>query len=77
VAKWTVESLLNKSLLFADNHAIIATTRWPSSGSMCWIQRIMNTNWNMCCKTKITAIKENGYFGANIVIDSRVTEQMN
>jgi hypothetical protein len=31
----------------------------------------------MCCKTKITAIKENGYFGANIVIDSRVTEQMN
>jgi len=31
----------------------------------------------MYCKTKINAIKENGYFRANIVIDSRVTEQMN
>jgi len=31
----------------------------------------------MYCKTKITIIKENDYFGANIVIDNRVTEQVN
>ena len=73
---WINHGVLD-TLLFADNHAIIAATRWPSSVSMCVIQHIMNTNWNMYCKTKITAIKKNGYFGANIVIDIRVTEQMN
>ena len=31
----------------------------------------------MYCKTKIIAIKENDYFAANMVIDNRVTEQMN
>jgi hypothetical protein len=73
---WINQGVLD-TVLFADNHAIIATTWWPSSGSMCLIQRIMNTNWNIFCKTKITAIKENYYFGANMVIDDRVTEQMN
>ena len=73
---WINQGVLD-TVLFADNHAIIATTRWPSSGSMCLIQHIMNTNWSIFCKTKITAIKENDYFGANIVNDERVTEQMN
>jgi hypothetical protein len=31
----------------------------------------------MYCKTKITAIKENDYFGASIVTDDRGTERMN
>jgi hypothetical protein len=37
----------------------------------------MNANWNVYCKTKVIEIKENDYFGANITIDVRVTEQMN
>jgi len=53
---WINQGVL-ETVLFADNCAIIAT-KWPS-GNMCLIQCMMNTNWNIYCKTKVTAFKEN------------------
>jgi len=54
---WINQGVLD-TVLFADNHAIIARKRWPSSGNVCLIQCIMNANWNIYCKTKSLPLKK-------------------